>query len=188
MTHTGGGRTVFLDRDGVINRDSSEYIKSWDEFVFIPGSIDAIRNLTGHRFSVIVITNQSGVGRGYFSRDTLEETHRLMAAEIRSGGGVIQDIFYCPHLPADHCECRKPSPGMLFQAFERCGVDPGAACMVGDSAKDMECSLAAGLKYGVLVKTGNGRNALPQLAQKNIFPDYVAEDLYDASEWIIRRM
>lgn len=183
-----GVQTVFLDRDGVINRDSSEYVKSWDEFEFIPGSIDAIRNLTAHHFSIIVITNQSGVGRGYFSKETLDDMHRRMTGEIRSKGGDIRDIFYCPHPPTDHCGCRKPSPGMLYQAFERFGLEPNSACMVGDSLKDMECAIAGGLKRVILVKTGNGVSSLSQLAQKPVRIDYVAEDLYDASEWIIRTM
>lgn len=180
-------KIVFLDRDGVINRDSPNYIKNWGEFEFIPGSPKAIKCLTEEGFTVIVITNQSMINRGIASRETLEHTHGMMQSSITAQGGKIRDIFFCPHRPEEGCHCRKPEPGMLYQARDRYGIDLGAAYMVGDSAKDIQCAKNAGCGCAVLVRTGNGLMAEKVLAEKDIFPDHIAENLHEAAEWIIRR-
>ncbi|UCF90700.1 MAG: D-glycero-beta-D-manno-heptose 1,7-bisphosphate 7-phosphatase [Desulfobacterales bacterium] len=179
-------KVVFLDRDGVINRDSPDYIKSWSEFEFLPGSLEAIRDLTRSGFSPIVVTNQSAVSRRLLSRAGLAYIHRMMRAAIEAHGGRILDIFFCPHLPSDGCRCRKPAPGMLYQAQKKHRIDLAAAVMVGDRVKDMECARNAGCGRAILVQTGNGHQARAELAQSNRLPDYVAENLYAAAEWIIK--
>ncbi len=108
-----------------------------------------------------------------------------MKEEIKSFGGIIKDIFYCPHMPEDKCECRKPKTGLIDQAKGKYIIDTGKSIMVGDSAKDIECARNAGCRYAVLVKTGNGIKAEKALAEKNVLPDYVAENLYEAAKWII---
>jgi D-glycero-D-manno-heptose 1,7-bisphosphate phosphatase len=178
-------KIVFLDRDGVINHDSPNYIKSWSEFRFLPGSIEAIKRLHLNGFAVIIITNQSAVNRGMISQAELENMHTRMNAAVESGGGKITDIFYCPHTPDEGCGCRKPKPGLIRMAQEQYRIDLSNACMAGDSAKDIECARNAGCGRSVLVRTGNGITAEKILAEKNIFPDYIAENLLEAAEWII---
>ena len=109
-------KVVFLDRDGTINQDSADFIKNWSEFVFLPRSIEAMRDLTAAGFTIIVITNQSAIPRKLISQAELENIHTKLIAAVRSGGGNISDIFFCPHMPDDGCDCRKPAPGLIFQA------------------------------------------------------------------------
>jgi D-glycero-D-manno-heptose 1,7-bisphosphate phosphatase len=177
--------TAFLDRDGVINVDSPDYIKSWAEFRFIPGSLEAIARLTRAGIAVIVITNQSAVNRGMISPEALETMHRRMCRTVADSGGCITDIFFCPHRPDEDCDCRKPEPGMILAARDRYGFDLASAVMVGDSEKDILTGRAAGCGATVLVKTGNGETAIQSLAQKGALPDQVADDLAAAANWII---
>lgn len=178
-------KVVFLDRDGTINTDSPDYIKSWEEFEFLPASLNAIKQLTLHGFTTIVITNQSAVPRKLISLQELEHIHTMMRQTVRSNGGKINDVFYCPHLPADGCGCRKPQPGLIYQAQRKYHLDLAAAVMVGDSDRDIVCAHNAGCGHAVLVKTGNSKKAQRRLAKKGIAPDFVAEDLYEAAQWII---
>jgi D-glycero-D-manno-heptose 1,7-bisphosphate phosphatase len=180
-------RVVFLDRDGVINRDSPVYVKSWTEFEFLPRSLRALANLTAHGFTVIVITNQSAVGRGLISAAGLERMHRRMCAAVAAHGGRIRDIFFCPHRPADRCRCRKPKPGLILRARQIHGIDLTTAIMVGDSAKDIACARSAGCRCALLVQTGNGLRAQRDLQGRNLSPDQMSPDLFQAAEWIIRR-
>ncbi len=177
-------RVVFLDRDGVINKDLPDYIKSWEEFEFLPGSIEAIRLLNSKGFATIIITNQSAINRNMISKQGLEHIHALMKKAIKSGGGEIKDIFFCPHTPEEGCDCRKPEPGLIYQAQKKYQIDLPASIMVGDNAKDIECARRAGCGLSVLVKSENFSNAERFLSERKIFPDYVALDLYDAVSWI----
>jgi len=178
-------KTVFLDRDGVINEDSPDYIRCWAEFHFIPGSLDAIARLTRSGFSVIVITNQSVINRRMVALTELESMHRKLCQAVSDGGGRITDIFYCPHRPDEDCDCRKPKPGLIFAARDRYRIDLSSAVMVGDSVKDILVGQAAGCGRTVLVKTGNGMNAIQTLEQTGQSPDHVATDLDRAARWIL---
>lgn len=180
-------RVIFLDRDGVINHDSPDYIKSWSEVRFIPGSLSAIRRLNEVGYTVIVITNQSAVQRGLISLDELERIHRRMQEAAAAEGGRIAAIFFCPHLPDEGCPCRKPRPGLIRAARAAYAIDIEQSVMVGDSARDIECARRAGCGLAVLVETGNGREACEELARKGIRPDRTASDLAAAAEWIISR-
>ena len=177
---------VFLDRDGVINRDSPDYIKTWEAFEFLPRSLDAIALLTREGFAVVVITNQSIIGRGMITPETLSRTHRLMTESVAAHGGRIHDILFCPHAPEDRCDCRKPAPGLVFKARDKHDIDLTRAVMVGDNAKDIECGRNAGCGRAILVKTGNGPKATEILSARGIRPDYIADDLMDAAHWILR--
>ncbi len=177
-------QVVFLDRDGVINRDSPDYIKSWEEFEFLPKSIEAIRLFNLNGFATIIITNQSVINRNMVSREGLEYIHALMKKAVQSGGGEIKDIFYCPHIPEDGCDCRKPEPGLIYQAQKKYPIDLPASIMVGDSAKDIECARRAGCGLSVLVKSENFSNAERLLSEKKISRDFTASNLYDAVIWI----
>ena len=176
---------VFLDRDGVINLDRSDYIKSWSEFKFISRSIEAIKELTLTGFHSIVITNQSVINRNMVSDQGLEYILTMMKNKVRSGGGLIHDIFFCPHIPEDNCDCRKPKPGLILQAKKKYDINLADAVMIGDSAKDIECARNAGCGKAILVKTGNGVKAEKTLAEKKIYPDYIASDLYEAVQWMV---
>lgn len=181
------GVTVFLDRDGVINRDSPDYIKNRNEFHFIPGSPEAVSRLSNAGAAVIVITNQSAVGRGMTTAEELDAIFDKMHQGIARAGGSLTDVFFCPHTPDAGCGCRKPAPGMIQAAMEKHGVDPMQSVMVGDSAKDIYCGRNAGCAVTVLVLTGNGRKALMELDAGGRRPDHVAEDLAAAADWILER-
>jgi len=178
-------KVVFLDRDGVINRDSPNYIKNWSEFEFLPGSLEAIKLLTSNGFANIIITNQSVINRKMVSEKVLSYIHTMMKAAVKSRGGKIKDIFFCPHMPEDRCGCRKPKPTLIFKARQKYRIDLATSVMVGDSAKDIECAQNAGCGHAVLVKTGNGAEAEKILKEKGIYPDLVARDLFEAVGWII---
>jgi D-glycero-D-manno-heptose 1,7-bisphosphate phosphatase len=178
-------KVVFLDRDGVINLDSPDYIKSWAEFEFLPGSLEAIKQLTLNGFDAIVITNQSVINRKMVAIEDLDYIHNMIKNTVKSRGGEIKDIFFCPHTPEDGCDCRKPNPGLIYKAQQIHRIDIANTAMVGDSAKDIECARNAGCRHAVLVKTGNGIIAEKVLAEKNIYPDHVARDLLRAANWII---
>ena len=178
-------KVVFLDKDGVINQDSPEYIKSWAEVAFIPGSLDAISRLTRAKFSIILVTNQSAINRNLMTREGLDYMLTKLCHAVSDCGGQITDIFYCPHAPEEDCGCRKPLPGLIYQACRRYAIDLASACMIGDSTRDIECGKAAGCGYNILVKTGNGLAAEKELSEKGLFPEYIARDLLDASDWLV---
>ncbi len=180
--------TVFLDRDGVINKDSKNYVKDVSEFTFIEKSAEAVAMLSKNGFDVIIITNQSVIGRRLTSSETLDKIFEKMKTGIASAGGTVKDIFFCPHRPSAGCTCRKPRPGLILQAKARYGIDLARSCMVGDSVKDMVCAANAGCGKSILVMTGNGRIALPLLAERNIVPDFKAENLYKAAGWIVENL
>ena len=177
--------SVFLDRDGVINEDSPDYIKGWDEFRFIPGSRSAIAALTRSGVRVFVVSNQSGVNRGLIPLPVLEQMHRRMTAAVEEAGGRIEAIFYCPHRPDEDCSCRKPRPAMLDNARRIHGVDLSRSAMIGDSARDILAARRAGCALSVLVKTGKGVAAEKELADSGVRPDHVAENLDSAVHWIL---
>lgn len=178
-------RVVFLDRDGVINRDSPDYIKSWQEFHFLPGSREALARLTRAGFTLILVTNQSAVARGLISRPRLGRLHQRLCCAVARKGGRIRDIFFCPHHPDARCHCRKPATGMLQQAAAKYGLDLSTTFFVGDSAKDILCARGAGCGQTILVQTGNGPAAAEALARQGQPPDYIATDLLSATEWIV---
>ncbi len=184
-------KVVFLDRDGVINKDSSDYIKSRQEFEFLPKSIEAIRNFTLNGFTVIIITNQSAINRGLTTLQEIMHIHEMMVETVKSRGGLIKDVFFCPHTPEEGCICRKPETGLIRKAQKKYNIDLACSAMVGDSVKDIECAKSAGCRYAVLVKTGNGKKSEKTLLKKidlpNSLPDHVSRDLFDASHWIINR-
>lgn len=170
-------KVIFLDRDGVINRDSPDYIKRWEEFDFLPGSLEAIRRLTIEGFRLILITNQSVINRGMVPPATLDEIHHRLRKAVAAAGGRIEAIFYCPHRPDEQCDCRKPAPGLIFQARQRYGIDLARTAMIGDSAKDILSGRNAGCGVTILVRTGNGPAAEEELAAVGFRADAVVDDL-----------
>jgi len=177
--------TVFLDRDGVVNQDSPLYIKSPEEFLFIPNSPEAVAALTRAGIRVILITNQSVIGRSMVTPQGLDAIFQKMRAGVETAGGQLHDIFFCPHVPDEGCDCRKPAPGMILAAAKKHGIDLTRSCMVGDSAKDILCGRNAGCGATVLVQTGNGKKAAKELAAQGVTPDHTAPDLAEAVPWIL---
>jgi len=149
------GKLVILDRDGVINFDSPDYIKSPEEWTPIPGSIEAIARLNQHGYRIFVATNQAGIARGKLTLSDLHAIHQKLLDAVTAAGGAIAGIEYCPHHPDDHCDCRKPAPGMLLAIERAAGTPIQGHPYVGDSLKDIRAAEAAGCEP-VLVLTGNG--------------------------------
>jgi D-glycero-D-manno-heptose 1,7-bisphosphate phosphatase len=152
-------KVVVLDRDGVINVDSDAFIKSPDEWVALPGSLEAIARLNQAGYRVAIATNQSGIGRGLFDMNALNAMHLKMHRMAAAVGGRIDAVFFCPHTAEDHCECRKPKPGMLKMIAERFEVDPKGTPSVGDSLRDLQAGAVLGFAPH-LVLTGKGRKTL----------------------------
>lgn len=172
---------IILDRDGVINEDSDAYIKSPEEWVPIPGSLEAIELLSQKGFKIVVITNQSGVARGYFDEATLGLIHDKMIKDVESRGGKIEAIYYCPHGPEDFCECRKPKPGLFTRCAQDFGLDLTGVPAVGDSYRDLEAARLSGASP-YLVQTGKGLRTLER------YPDLdlpICSNLYEAVQNIL---
>lgn len=182
---------IILDRDGVINEDSDDYIRSLDEWHPIPGSINAIAELSMSGFDVVIATNQSGLSRGFFTLDTLEEIHAQLRLLTEQAGGTIAGIFYCPHLPTEGCRCRKPGIGLL-QAIElELGVTVAGAVFIGDSLKDLQAAQAAQC-HPILVQTGKGLQTQAALSTvsvdlKNPTQVPIYADLYAAAKAVLHR-
>lgn len=172
---------VLLDRDGVINHDSADYIKSAAEWYPITGSLDAIALFNQHGYKVGVITNQSGIGRGLYNEMALNEIHQKMRQLTQQQGGKIEAIFYCPHTPADQCLCRKPQPEMLTRFAEQYDCCLADTYFIGDKLTDIQTAEHAGAKP-LLVKTGKGEQTAinnPEL------PYPIFNTLYDAAQFIL---
>ncbi|SRR5258708_24369512 len=173
--------TIFLDRDGVINENRSDYVKSWREFRFLPGSKEAIAMLTKRDHRLVVCTNQAAIARGILSRETVEEIHGRMTAEIAKVGGRIERVYYCPHGKDENCFCRKPRPGMLLRARDELGIDTDDAIFIGDNISDIHAALAAGVTP-ILVLTGLGMQHLHGYRPEIDRPFHVTTDLKHTAE------
>lgn len=156
-------KLIILDRDGVLNEDSDDYVKSVDEWIPITGSAEAVGRLCNAGYSVAVATNQSGLARGYFSLDDLTAMHNKMTRLAADQGGHFAHIAFCPHGPDDNCDCRKPLPGLIHQIEGALGASAQDCWMVGDSIRDLEAGIAAGCK-AALVRTGKGAKSEARLA------------------------
>ena len=186
---------VFLDRDGTINEEVG-YIDNLDKLKMIPTAYEAIRLINKSCMKAIVVTNQAGVARGFFTEQFVKQTHEIIQADLLHQNASIDKFYYCPHHPTagsgiylQNCNCRKPLPGMLLQAAHDLNIDLESSYMIGDTERDMEAAKKAGVR-GVLVKTGYGRETLEDvgtdLARAESRPDFVAEDILEAVKWIMK--
>lgn len=148
-------KAVLLDRDGVINFDSPDYVLTPEQWEAIPGSLEAIARLTKAGISVAICSNQSGLGRGMMNEKLFHAIHAKMLLAIEEAGGMLTHAAYCPHSPEDKCTCRKPLPGLIREALKALGVTPEDAIMIGDSTRDIAAAHAAGVN-SILVQTGYG--------------------------------
>lgn len=167
---------VFLDRDGTIARDVP-YCPGPEQFELLPGVVRAIRILNQRGITAVVITNQSGIARGYFTPDDLARIHHKLHLELAQGNAHLDGIYYCPHHPDDGCLCRKPKPGLFMQAAHELSIDLSRSFMIGDQPKDIEAGKNAGCRT-VLIST-----ARPQ--ENDMVPDYTAFDILDAVNWVV---
>lgn len=184
---------VFLDRDGTINEQMG-YVNHSCRFQLLSGAADAIKRLNDAGIPVVVISNQSGLARGYFPEELLDEVHEKMARLLGEVGAHVDGIYYCPHHPEakdEHlrvaCDCRKPKPGLIHKAAQEMGLDPGRSYVVGDRWSDIKTAANCGAT-SILVRTGYGRGDEQYIGpRQKIQPDYKADDLTEAVDWILRR-
>lgn len=179
-------RAIFLDRDGVINVNRVDNVRTWDQFVFESSSLEALARLGGAAFRLVVMTNQSGIGRGHMTQATVDEIHAQMLRAIERAGGRIDRIYYCPHLPDDGCACRKPLPGMLWRGRDELNLDLERSFLIGDWSDDIRAARSAGVTP-ILVRTGRGERALAELVKHGEEIPEVTADLAEAVEWILER-
>jgi D-glycero-D-manno-heptose 1,7-bisphosphate phosphatase len=178
---------VFLDRDGTVSEEVG-YLNHISRFRLLNGVTAAIRKLNQASLPVIVVTNQSGVGRGYFPEQLVRDVHDRMNAELLEAGARLDGVYYCPHVSSDECECRKPKTGMLEQAARELGLDLRKSFVVGDRYGDIELAKCAGAR-SILVRTGYGEGDLAWHGKRWAHqPAFVAADLPEAVEWILKEV
>jgi len=187
--NAGRATVVFVDRDGVINKDPGgwtkyDYITDWSDFHFLPGAVEALKKLKEHGYKVIVISNQAGVGKGYFKEEKLTEIDRMMVDELRASGADIEASYYCIHREEDGCACRKPKTGLFDKAREKYRINMKGAYFIGDTKRDMIAGANAGLRT-VLVLTGHA--AREDVDGWDVRPEYIGKDLKGAVDWILGR-
>lgn len=170
-------RWVLLDRDGVINRDSDQYIRTPQEWQPLPGALEALEQLTVAGCRLAVVTNQSGVARGYFSAATLARIHARLFSAVAAAGGRIEAVFYCPHAPGSNCDCRKPAPGLLHRAMRFLRADAARTVMIGDSQRDIDAARRCGV-------AAIGVGARPGAFGEEVM---IAADLRQAVSQLLRR-
>ena len=179
-------RAIFLDRDGVICENRSDYVKSWREFEFLPGVKDSIAALSRLGLPIVVVTNQAAIGRGLVSAEAVEAIHERMVAEIAAYGGRIDRVIYCPHRPEDECACRKPKPGMLLQIAAEMKIDLSQSYLVGDAASDLQAGQEVGCRT-FLVLTGRGAEQLGSVLQApGGYFVTIARNLLNAADYILK--
>ena len=179
-------RAVFLDRDGVINQNRDDYVKDWSEFVFLPGVFRSLKCLSEKEFLIVVISNQSAIGRGLVDKEIIENIHNRMRAEIKKHGGRIDTIYYCPHTPEDKCGCRKPKPGLIKKAKSDLELDLKNSYLIGDAVSDMEAAVNSGCSP-IFVLTGRGEEQINCLKQSGYNSVPVVSDLKEAVDLIIEQ-
>ncbi|MBI2566333.1 MAG: D-glycero-beta-D-manno-heptose 1,7-bisphosphate 7-phosphatase [Candidatus Schekmanbacteria bacterium] len=178
---------VFLDRDGVINRDRADFVKSWAELELLPGALAALRCLAAAEVAVVIVTNQSCVGRGLLSLAALHDIHARLLAAIEREGGRVDGVFFCPHRPEDHCPCRKPRPGLLLRAADELRLDLAASWLVGDAERDISAAVACGVRP-LLVLTGKGAAQRGLIEQTRGAPVPVLSDIHAAAGFVLENM
>jgi D-glycero-D-manno-heptose 1,7-bisphosphate phosphatase len=210
MVKGNGQAAVFLDRDGTINEEVG-YLDRLEKLRLVPGAAEAIRLINGSGMKAVVVTNQSGVARGYFTEAFVDEVHTHLREMLREEGASLDGFYFCPHHPTEgrgvylrHCNCRKPSPGLLLQAIEELSLEPECSYMIGDTVKDIEAASRIGAR-GILVRTGYGAEAAAALTaaegpeQKSpgdevhqhgeasaIRPVHIAGDILAAARWLLK--
>jgi D-glycero-D-manno-heptose 1,7-bisphosphate phosphatase len=180
MSTAANHHAVFLDRDGTI-LEGTTYVGEVEHVGLIPRAPQALKGLQDAGYKLFIITNQSGVGRGYFTHEAVESIHAHLNEQFGEAGVRVDRYYVCPHHPEDNCECRKPKPKFLLDAAREYHLDLARCFMIGDRASDIQAGVNAGVRT-VLVLTGGGRETL---AKQEVKPDHVARDIVDAAAWIL---
>jgi D-glycero-D-manno-heptose 1,7-bisphosphate phosphatase len=165
---------IFIDRDGVIIENRDNYVRSWEDVSIYDQALRALAQVSNYPYQIIIITNQSAVGRGLITLDTALDINRRLVDEIRRAGGRVDGTYICPHAPNQECDCRKPKPGLLFRAARELSIDLSRSLLIGDALSDVGAGKAARLKLSILVKTGLGAQQalLPEASSLKPFPIY----------------
>jgi len=177
---------IFLDRDGVIVENRSNYIRSWADIDIYPQALDALVRVSTLPYYIVIVTNQSAVGRGLITLSTAQAINQELVEEVERMGGRIDGVYMCPHAPWEGCECRKPKPGLFFQASRELSLDLTRSMMVGDALSDLYAAVAAGVPRTALVRTGRGadQERLPEV--QNLQPLSVYPELGDALQAMVK--
>jgi len=182
-------KMLFIDRDGVINKDPGgwtqySYVTDPKDFHFLPGVLKAFKLLRDNRIRVVIVSNQAGVAKGYFTREQLNEVTCKMLSGIEKAGGAVEDITYCIHKDEDNCECRKPKPGMLERALKNYRISPRETFMIGDSKRDVIAGKVIGVRT-IFVLSGKTTEA--EMKKWEVKPDYTFPGLLEAVEWLLNK-
>lgn len=181
-------KVIFIDRDGVINRDPGgwtkySYVTKWDEFFFIDGSTKALKKLKEAGYKICLISNQGGISKGYFTEEDLDRLNERMLGEIEKAGGRIDELYYCPHHDKDNCECRKPKTGLIEQAIKKMDVGLKNTFIIGDSVRDIEAGKRMGMKTIFVL---SGKTPPSEVKNWHVQPDCIKKNLLEAVEWILK--
>lgn len=174
---------ILLDRDGVINENRPNHVRTWSEFKFLPGALSALSRLAELNWPIAVVTNQSIIDRGLATQETVEEINARMIAEVQAAGGRIDGVWYCPHAPEAGCNCRKPAPGLLLAAADTLALDLQRSFLIGDAISDVQAAQAAGT-CPIMVRTGRGVAQLKSATSVGLSEFAIVDNLQTAVNWI----
>ncbi len=177
-------KAVFLDRDGVINRNLTNYVQSIENVHIIPRSLQAIANLTKSEYAIVIVTNQSAIGRRLITPEIAQQINKFIVNKIQSTSGIIDGVYVCPHHPKTNCACRKPKPGMLIQAATDLNLDLEKSWLIGDAITDIQAAIAAKVNP-ILVSTGRGAKQASNLDNNTLAHIPFVKDLYEAVEYVL---
>lgn len=176
---------VFLDRDGVLIENRADYVREWSQVAVYPKTYSSLIRIQNAGYKIVIVTNQSAVGRGLIALQAAHDLNRRLVELIRENGGRVDGVYLCPHQPEDECDCRKPKPGMLLQAANELSLDFSRSWMIGDAWSDLVAGQAVGLCGTILVQTGRGHEQLSQPYPDHLNSFFVAKDLADAAHIIL---
>lgn len=176
---------VFLDRDGVLIENRADYVREWSQVSVYPKTYSSLISIHNAGYKIVIVTNQSAVGRGLITLQTAHELNQRLVELIQENGGYVDGVYLCPHQPGDGCDCRKPKPGMLLQAANELNIDFSRSWMIGDAWSDILAGRSVGLHGTILVRTGRGHEQFLQPQPENLNSFFVARDLADAAHIII---
>jgi D-glycero-D-manno-heptose 1,7-bisphosphate phosphatase len=176
---------VFLDRDGVLIENRSDYVRDWSQVSVFPDTPAALSNLHSAGYKIVIVTNQSAVGRGLITIEKAEEINQRLVDNLQRDGGHIDAVYMCPHQPEDHCDCRKPKPGLLLQAAKELALDLHRSWLIGDAWSDLLAGQAANIHKVILVKTGRGNGQLHQARPEDLDSYRIADSVSAAVEAVM---
>lgn len=177
---------IFLDRDGVIIENRPSYVRSWNDVEIYPQALTALSRLKDSPYKIVIVTNQSGVGRGVIPIDMAEAINRRLLAVIEAAGGRIDGVYMCPHAPQDNCDCRKPRPGLLLKAADQLSLDLSRSILIGDALSDLKAGFSAGLQKIALVRTGRGAQQVQSPEAADMHPFLIYNTLAEALDDLVK--